>query len=79
MQHVWKLLDTIGRLLTPYHPSGRQDQRQNIDDINTPTLLAISMTMAMGRYNTVHTSQWIKLITRSHWTPPLGKFFLLKE
>ena len=63
MQHVWKLLDTIGRLLTPYHPSGRQDRRQNIDDINTPTLLAISMTMAMGRYNTVHTSQWIKHIT----------------
>jgi len=40
-------------LLAPYRPGGRQGNNQhNNNGTYVPTLLAISMAVAMGRYNT---------------------------
>jgi hypothetical protein len=49
----------IGQLLTPYCPGGRRgDSKQNNNEKNAPTLLAILMAVAMCRFNTAHITQW---------------------
>jgi hypothetical protein len=43
---------TIGQLLTPYCPGGRQGNSKQSNDENVPTLLAIFLAVAVSRYNT---------------------------
>ena len=49
---------TIGRLLTPYCLGGNQGDNQQTYDKNTPTLLAISMAIAMCGYYTEGIAWW---------------------
>ena len=42
--------------LSPQHPPGQQANKQK--STNTPTKLAISMVIAMWRYDTAHITQW---------------------
>ena len=64
---------TIRQLLAPYCPGGHQDNsNQNIDE-NVPTLLAVSVAMAVQRYNTAFIVQWrrfmasLKVTKHCHW------------
>jgi hypothetical protein len=50
----------IGQLLALYHPSVRQgnNQQNNNQTIQPPTLLAVLMAIALRRYNTACITQW---------------------
>jgi len=49
---------TIGQLLIPYCPGGRQGDNQQKDEENTLNLLAISMAITMRWYYTARIAQW---------------------
>ena len=56
----WKPLDAaIGRLLAPYRLGGHQegDSKQNNKEY-VPTMMAISMAIAMRRYYTACIARW---------------------